>query len=82
MLLITALATIVAFAAGVQVGKSRGLQVDNIEALEALEAYRSYFRDTEELLDTLENTYGWADAFDPYNYYESRAKLDSINHKN
>lgn len=79
MVLITALATIVAFAAGVQVGKSRGLQVDNSKALEA---YRSYFRDTEELLDTLENTYGWVDAFDPYNYYESRAKLDSINHKN
>ena len=33
---------------------------------------------TEELLDTLDAQQDWVDAFDPYDYYESRAKLDSL----
>ena len=43
-----------------------------------IQAYSSYNKATEELLDTLENQYNWVDAFDPYDYYESRAKLDSL----
>ena len=28
--------------------------------------------------DSYNNEYDWVDAFDPQDYYESRAKLDSI----
>ena len=43
-----------------------------------LSAYDSYNKATEDLLDTLNNEYDWVDAFDPQDYYESRAKLNSI----
>ena len=43
-----------------------------------IEAYDTYNKHTEELLDTLNSEYDWVDVFDPYNYYESRAKLDSL----
>ena len=43
-----------------------------------LNAYDSYNKATEDLLDTLDNHYDWVDAFDPQEYYESRAKLDSL----
>ena len=43
-----------------------------------LNAYDSYNKATEDLLDTLDNHYDWVDAFDPQKYYESRAKLDSL----
>ena len=43
-----------------------------------LNAYDSYNKATEDLLDTLNNHYDWVDAFDPQDYYDSRAKLDSL----
>lgn len=43
-----------------------------------LNAYDSYNKATEDLLDTLDNQYNWVDAYDPQEYYTSRAKLDSI----
>ena len=43
-----------------------------------IEAYDAYNKHTEELLDTLEKYDNWVDRFDPYDYYESRAKLDSL----
>ena len=43
-----------------------------------IEAYDAYNKHTEELLDTLNSEYDWVDAFDPYDYYESRTKLDSL----
>lgn len=43
-----------------------------------LNAYDSYNKATEELLDSLDNQYNWVDAFDAQDYYASRAKLDSI----
>lgn len=43
-----------------------------------LNAYASYNKATEDLLDSLDNEYNWADAYDPQEYYASRAKLDSI----
>lgn len=43
-----------------------------------IEAYDTYNKYAEELLDTLNSEYDWVDAFDPYDYYESRAKLDSL----
>lgn len=43
-----------------------------------LNAYDSYNKATEDLLDSLDNEYNWADAYDPQEYYASRAKLDSI----
>lgn len=45
---------------------------------ELIEAYDEYNKHTEELLDALDSEYDWVDAFDPYDYYESRAKLDSL----
>ncbi len=80
---ISALATVVAFAAGVQVGKPSGLQVANYNTLpykiEIIKAYRVYSQHTEALLDTLDNEYNWVDAFDPQEYYEAKAELDSLN---
>ena len=43
-----------------------------------IEAYDAYNKHTEELLDTLDSEYDWVDAFDPCDYYDSRAKLDSL----
>lgn len=43
-----------------------------------LNAYDSYNKATEDLLDSLDNQYNWVDAFDPQEYYASREKLDSI----
>lgn len=43
-----------------------------------LSAYDSYNKATEDLLDSLNNEYNWVDAYDPQDYYDSRAKLDSI----
>lgn len=43
-----------------------------------LNAYDSYNKVTEDLLDSLDNEYNWVDAYDPQDYYASRAKLDSI----
>lgn len=43
-----------------------------------LNAYDSYNKATEDLLNSLNNEYNWVDAYDPQDYYDSRAKLDSI----
>lgn len=51
---------------------------NNTRVNNLLSAYNSYNKATEDLLDTLDNEYDWVDAFDPQDYYESRAKLDSI----
>lgn len=76
------LVAIASFVAGLKVGQPNDLQVANYNTLpykiELIEAYDTYNKATEELLDTLDNQYDWVDAFDPYNYYESRAKLDSL----
>lgn len=50
----------------------------NTKYVNLLNAYDSYNKTTEELLDTLDSQYDWVDAFDPQDYYESRAKLDSL----
>ncbi len=80
--ILSALATVVAFATGVQVGKPSGLQVANYNTLpykiEVIKAYRVYYQNTEALLDTLDNEYYWVDAFDPQEYYKAKAKLDSL----
>ena len=51
---------------------------NNTRVNNLLSAYNSYNKTTEDLLDTLDNEYDWVDAFDPQDYYESKAKLDSI----
>lgn len=51
---------------------------NNIRVNNLLNAYDSYNKATEDLLDSLDNQYNWVDAYDPQEYYESRAKLDSI----
>ena len=81
-ILLCSLAAIAAFVAGLKVGQPNDLQVANYNTLqykiELIKAYDAYNKATEELLDTLDAQYDWVDAFDPYDYYESRAKLDSI----
>ena len=81
-LVLCTLAAIVAFVAGLKAGQPNDLQVANYSTLqykiELIKAYEVYNKATEELLDTLDNQYDWVDAFDPYEYYESRAKLDSL----
>ena len=63
---------------GMIAGFVAGHSVATSESVKYLEAYDAYSKSTEELLDTLENQYNWVDAVDPYNYYNSRAKLDSL----
>ena len=81
-ILLCSLAAIAAFVAGLKVGQPNDLQVANYNTLqyktELIKAYDAYNKATEELLDTLDSQYDWVDAFDPYDYYESRAKLDSL----
>lgn len=52
--------------------------INNTRVNNLLNAYDSYNKATEDLLDSLENQYNWVDAYDPQEYYTSRAKLDSI----
>ena len=68
------LATIVAFGAGFGVCQNTTVKQQS----KLIEAYDAYNKATEELLDTLDNQCDWVDAFDPYDYYDSRAKLDSL----
>ena len=63
---------------GIIAGFVAGHSVATSELVKYLEAYDAYNKATEELLDTLDNQYDWVDAFDPCNYYDSRAKLDSL----
>ena len=63
---------------GMIVGFVAGHSVATSESVEYLEAYDAYNKATEGLLDTLNNQYDWVDAFDPCDYYDSRAKLDSL----
>ena len=63
------------------VGFVAGHSVATSESVKYLEAYDAYNKATEELLDTLDNHYDWVDAIDPYDYYDSRAKLDSLLYK-
>ena len=76
------LAAIVAFAAGLKAGQPNDLQVANYNTLpykiEIIKAYRVYSQHTEALLDTLDNEYNWVDTFDPQEYYEAKAELDSL----
>ena len=74
ILIICILSIILGMIAGFVAGHS----VATSESVKYLEAYDAYNKATEELLDTLENRYNWVDTFDPYNYYESRAELDSL----
>nr|DAF36609.1 MAG TPA: hypothetical protein [Crassvirales sp.] len=81
-ILLCSFAAIVAFVAGLKAGQPNDLQVANYSTLqhktELIKAYDAYNKATEELLDTLDNQYDWVDAIDSYDYYESRAKLDSL----
>lgn len=63
---------------GMIVGFIVGHSTATSKSVKYLEAYNAYNKATEELLDTLENRYNWVDTFDPYNYYKSRAELDSL----
>lgn len=63
---------------GMIVGFVAGHSVATSESVKYLEAYDAYNKATEELLDTLDSQYNWIDAFDPCDYYDSRAKLDSL----
>ena len=81
-ILLCSLTAIVAFVVGLKAGQPNDLQVANYNTLkyqtELIKAYDAYNKATEELLDTLDSQYDWVEAFDPYDYYESRAKLDSL----
>lgn len=67
-------AAIVAFVAGFMVCQNTTVRQQS----DLIEAYDAYNKHTEELLDTLEKYDNWVDRFDPYKYYEYKAKLDSI----
>ena len=67
-------AAIVAFVAGFMVCQNTTIRHQS----DLIEAYDAYNKHTEELLDTLEKYDNWVDRFYPYEYYESKAKLDSL----
>ena len=81
-ILLCSLAAIVAFVAGLKVGQPNDFQTTNYNNLkhqiELIKAYSAYSESAESLLDTLDSRYDWVDSFDPYAYYESRAKLVSL----
>ena len=66
---------------GMIAGFVAGHSIATSESVEYLEAYGAYNKATEELLDTLDNQYDWVDTFFFYDYYDSRAKLDSLLYK-
>lgn len=74
IILLCLFATIVAFVAGFMVCQNTIVRHQS----DLIEAYDAYNKHTEELLDTLEKYDNWVDRFDPYEYYESKAKLDSL----
>lgn len=43
-----------------------------------IKAYNSYYNGTERLLDDLDSAYNWVDGYDNYEYYSSKAKIDSL----
>lgn len=68
------LVAIVTFVAGFIVCQNTKVKRQSI----IINAYDSYYRHTEQFLDTLEKYDNWVDRFDPYDYYESSSKLDSL----
>ena len=58
-----------------------GLYEANQYKYQLIQAYDSYNKATEELLDTLDKEYNWVDSLDPEEYYDSREKLDSLLYK-
>lgn len=54
------------------------LKETNNKKYEALELHWKYYDAVENLLDKLDSAYNWVDAFDPYEYYEAKSKLDSL----
>lgn len=45
------------------------------KSMDQVGAYHAYYKGAEELLDTLENHYGWVDAIDNDAYYDAASKL-------
>ena len=74
IILLCSFAAIVAFVAGFMVCQNTTVRQQS----DLIEAYDAYNKHTEELLDTLEKYDNWVDRFGPYEYYESKAKLDSV----
>ena len=46
--------------------------------VKVVKAYDSYYNNTERLLDDLDSAYNWVDGYDNYEYYSSKAKIDSL----
>lgn len=40
--------------------------------------YKEYYSSTESLLDELDSAYNWVDGYDNYEYYLSKARIDSL----
>lgn len=47
----------------------------NNQKQELINAYSDYYYYSEQLLDSLDTKYNWADAFDPEEYYDAKSKL-------
>lgn len=43
-----------------------------------IKAYEQYYSSTEALLNDLDSAYNWVDGYDNYEYYYSKAKVDSL----
>lgn len=52
--------------------------VNSCSVKKELNAYKNYYKATENLLDTLEKYYYWVDGHDPYDYYEAVEELNNF----
>lgn len=43
-----------------------------------IKAYEQYYNGSERLLDELDSAYNWVDGYDSYEYYSSKARIDSL----
>ena len=47
------------------------------KSMDQVDTYHAYYKGAEELLDTLDNRYGWVDAIDNDTYYDATSKLNN-----
>lgn len=67
------LVAIVAFIAGFMVCQNTKVNKLN----KKVAGYSAYYKNTEVLLDTLNQAYDWVDSYDPQDYYDSKMVIEN-----
>lgn len=63
---------------GTLIGSIINLYLEIKHQDEVITSYKQYYQGTELLLDELDSAYNWIDGYESYEYYSSKAKIDSI----